>query len=567
MFRVCMVIPVYKEVPNQEEMEAINNAEAKFSKKDIFFVCPESLRADVYTVGGYGKETFPDRYFTSERAYSRLLLRQDFYQRFADRGYTHMLICQTDVWLIGSEHDVYGLLEQEKQVGHWSYYGAPWPEGRWVYSRAFPGLSLVKKLYHGRVLYSGNGGLSLRDLEDTVRLLKTKKWIAKSWNSGEDVFFAYHGTDEKAAKIGFCVAPAHLGAALSLEKDAQDLLHQGFVPIGLHAWRKYYPEFGLVKSQYTKPGDLRKMPEKQFAIPVVLFVFNRPRCAERLAKQVARIHPVKVYLFADHAREGKAGEEEKVRASVESVRSALPEDCQLILDQARENMGCDARIIDGLNKVFAAEEKAIILEDDCYPDLSFFTFCEEMLTRYSIDDRVKYIAGSNQIDTISIPDSYAFSYSAWTWGWATWARTWKERLPIDEQWHTYRRKMKHLSMLPKKERREFRKTIDRYAAAGMIPWDYVLGLSALFMNGLSIVPKTNLVINDGTGEDATHTSTGIAGYYPQIVEMKFPLSHPKSVAELPGYHKHAFVWHRESLLHKLVSPAFYRRFFKRLIRL
>ncbi len=121
-------------------------------------------------------------------------------------------------------------------------------------------------------------------------------------------------------------------------------------------------------------------------------------------------------------------------------------------------------------------------------------------------------------------------------------------------------------MLSGKERREYRKTVDTYAKRGRIPWDYIFGLSVLFQGGLSIVPKTNLIINDGFGEDATHTGNGIAGYYPQVVPVSLPLTHPVEIRELPGYHRAAYKWHRETILHKLCSPAFYKRVVKRLLK-
>ncbi len=559
-----MVIPVYKEVPDQEELCAINNAESKYSKKDIFFVCPESMNADVYTVGGYGKETFPDRYFTSERAYSRLLLRPDFYKRFADRGYTHMLITQTDVWMIGNEKDVYTLLrEQEEKGDHWSYYGAPWPEGKWVYSRAFKGLSLIKKWFRGRILYVGNGGFSLRNLEDTQRLLKAKRGIAKHWNSGEDVFYAYHGTDNK---VGFTVAPAQVAGRLSLEEDAKAAARAGFIPIGMHAWKKYYPDFKEPATEPLIPGDHRRNREEAYPIPIVLFVFNRPVKAEQLAGQVAKIHPQKVYLIADHGRSQVEGEERKVEASVQAVRQYLPQDCRIIEIRADHNMGCDARIRDGLDRVFQKEEMAVILEDDCLPELSFFDYTKELLERYKNEPRVKYIAGSNQVDTMHIRDSYAFTYNAWTWGWATWARAWNEQLPVNEQWQNIRGDIHRIKVIPGKQRRELKKTIDVYAKKGTIPWDYAFGLSVLFHDGLSIVPRTNLIINTGFSEDATHTGSGMEGYHPQTVAMDFPLQHPKDIAEYKGYVSHAYRWHRESVLHKLISPAFYKRFLRRLLK-
>ena len=81
-------------------------------------------------------------------------------------------------------------------------------------------------------------------------------------------------------------------------------------------------------------------------------------------------------------------------------------------------MGCDPRIKSGLDWLFSLEKEAIVLEDDCIPDLTFVEYCEELLEEYREDDRVSYIAGSNQIRQYPIEDtSYIFTYGAWTLGW------------------------------------------------------------------------------------------------------------------------------------------------------
>ena len=55
-----------------------------------------------------------------------------------------------------------------------------------------------------------------------------------------------------------------------------------------------------------------------------------------------------------------------------------------------------ATISSGLDWVFHHVERAIILEDDCVPDPSFFSFCEELLERYSDEPRpVSMISGDN----------------------------------------------------------------------------------------------------------------------------------------------------------------------------
>ena len=58
-------------------------------------------------------------------------------------------------------------------------------------------------------------------------------------------------------------------------------------------------------------------------------------------------------------------------------------------------MGCGRRISSGLDWVFEREEQAIIVEDDCVPELSFFQYCQEMLEYYKDDDRILMVSGNN----------------------------------------------------------------------------------------------------------------------------------------------------------------------------
>lgn len=44
---------------------------------------------------------------------------------------------------------------------------------------------------------------------------------------------------------------------------------------------------------------------------------------------------------------------------------------------------------------FENESEGIILEDDCLPSDSFFSFCSTLLEKYMDDDRIGHIPGSN----------------------------------------------------------------------------------------------------------------------------------------------------------------------------
>ena len=83
----------------------------------------------------------------------------------------------------------------------------------------------------------------------------------------------------------------------------------------------------------------------------------------------------------------------------------------------------------GLDWLFSRVEDAIILEDDCVPDPTFFPFCDELLERFRDDQRVVCISGDNfQGGRQRTRYSYYFSIFNHIWGWATWRRAWRHSI-------------------------------------------------------------------------------------------------------------------------------------------
>ena len=69
-------------------------------------------------------------------------------------------------------------------------------------------------------------------------------------------------------------------------------------------------------------------------------------------------------------------------------------------------------------------------------------------------------------------------------------------------------------------------------------WDYQWWYHQLRKNGLSIIPRYNLVENIGFGRDATHTSIHInPDLIVPVVEMAFPLIHPDEVSVFDLFEK------------------------------
>ena len=118
----------------------------------------------------------------------------------------------------------------------------------------------------------------------------------------------------------------------------------------------------------------------KFNIPVVLFTFKRSNTVERILKVFKTVGVSKLYLFSDYGR----NDEEK--ALVEQTRTEILNmidwDCEVIKKFATENKGVFNSIAMGAKEVFEVEDKAIFLEDDNLPEISFFRYCEEMLNKY-----------------------------------------------------------------------------------------------------------------------------------------------------------------------------------------
>ena len=158
--------------------------------------------------------------------------------------------------------------------------------------------------------------------------------------------------------------------------------------------------------------------------PVAFLIFDRPHLTERVFAEIARQKPRELYVVCDGAKpadEISAANVDRTRKIVERVDW----NCDVKSNFSDSNLGCKRRVSSGLKWVFEQVERAIILEDDCLPDPSFFGYCESLLERYADDSRVSAISGNNfQFGRSRTDASYYFSKYAHCWGWATWRHAW-----------------------------------------------------------------------------------------------------------------------------------------------
>lgn len=247
------------------------------------------------------------------------------------------------------------------------------------------------------------------------------------------------------------------------------------------------------------------MSDFKLRTPVAFIIFNRPDTTERVFAEIAKARPPKLLVVGDGPRASRQGEAERV-AATRAIIEKVDWPCEVLTNFSDANLGCKKRVSSGIDWVFEQVEEAIILEDDCLPDPSFFRFCQEMLERYRGDERIMMISGTNLAWESSVKERYYFSRYPHIWGWASWRRTWQ----------AYDVNMKSLPALVENEdfgrsfqsRAEYLHWINALTAVwrGEVDtWDAQVVFLAFTTARMTVYPTSNLISNIGFGVDATHT--------------------------------------------------------------
>ena len=241
--------------------------------------------------------------------------------------------------------------------------------------------------------------------------------------------------------------------------------------------------------------------------PIVLFVFKRLETVKMILDVIRKYEPDCIYVFSDGPRKNYIGESEAVQSVRDYLSSSIDWECEKYLYYSDYNKGCDKNIRDGLDDVFSKQENAIVFEDDAVPTMSFFSFCNELLTRYKDDERIQYIAGFNALGDLElIKDGYTFGKTVPMNGaFATWNNRWIECDFDMKQWPDNKKnKLLDNIFYYKELRKQYYKIYDEEYLRIMTAWDYQFEHDMLSKDRLAIVPKYNLVTSYGFTEGAFH---------------------------------------------------------------
>lgn len=282
-----------------------------------------------------------------------------------------------------------------------------------------------------------------------------------------------------------------------------------------------------------RPNDKpTAMSDSPLRTPVAFLIFNRPALTGRVFERIREAKPPKLLIVADGPRTNHPDDAEKCRLARKIVDAGVDWPCDVLRNYSETNLGCRRRVARGLDWVFDQVEEAIILEDDVLPHPTFFPYCEELLERYRVDERLMVICGAKFFqEELSLGASYAFARFPLVWGWASWRRAWRHYDVEMQRWPAIRQQGGLSALLEDSAwARHLQPAFEETFSGRCDTWDTQLTFDCLRQSGLAIYPAVNLVSNIGFGADATHTiaDTGATNCLPTSA-MTFPLTHAQEV--------------------------------------
>lgn len=280
----------------------------------------------------------------------------------------------------------------------------------------------------------------------------------------------------------------------------------------------------------------------QYSIPVVLFFFRRKDTITKIIERLSIIKPSKLYLISDGPR--NAQEKIEVEECRVAVENSINWSCEINKNYATENQGVYDRIGKGAKWVFENEEKAIFLEDDNLPELSFFSYCNDLLDYYSDDNRILWICGTNYLEDYEPEDksSYVFTQHLLPCGWASWANKFNkyydgDLVLLNDQEVVKKLKNQYSNKaLYRQQLNSIRRTKHLLSTNSQkSSWDHQMSFSIRINGLLGISPRVNLIKNIGVDEISEHGGTSFNNVMTRRFcgmdskHLDFPLIHPKVV--------------------------------------
>jgi hypothetical protein len=247
-----------------------------------------------------------------------------------------------------------------------------------------------------------------------------------------------------------------------------------------------------------------------FNTPILLLIFNRPGPTQSVFDKIREQRPKYLYIASDGPR-GNHPADMELNKKCKDIVSDIDWDCQVKTLFRHENLGCGAAPASAISWFFEQVEAGIILEDDCLPNDSFFSYCEQLLEKYRDDKQVMMICGTSYQPVPLNTDTYYFSKYPHVWGWASWKRAWAQyNFKLDTENDHTRAAVINATFTDSHERRFWVANM-KMIINGLDAWDYQWMYWIWKHQGVCITPWRNMISNIGFGKHATHTLDASSG--------------------------------------------------------
>ena len=267
--------------------------------------------------------------------------------------------------------------------------------------------------------------------------------------------------------------------------------------------------------------------------PIALFVYNRPdHTGQTLSYLQSNLlaKETDLFIFSD----GPKTDADK--ASVDAVRKLTTKATgfkTVKLIARSQNMGLANSIISGVTQLVNEYGKVIVFEDDLVSSPYTLQYFNEALTHYADAEEVMHISAYMfPLQDNTLPQTFFFR-AAFSWGWATWARAWKNFNPdIDGLMAQFDAAKIHQFSI--EGTMNFWKQMQDFKARKNNSWAIRWYASVFLKNGLTLNPAQSLIHNighDGTGVHSNIEDT----YGVQIAQL--PVTYfPAALHEnMPAY--------------------------------
>jgi hypothetical protein len=262
--------------------------------------------------------------------------------------------------------------------------------------------------------------------------------------------------------------------------------------------------------------------------PIALFVYNRPDHTRRTLSYLQKnllAEDSRLFIFSDGAKT------DDDRASVQEVRQIAAEVTgfkSVKVISRKQNMGLANSIISGVTQLVNEYGKVIVFEDDLLSSPYSLRFFNDALTRYEDNDEVMHIgAYMFDIKDKTLPETFFFR-AAFSWGWATWARAWKNFEPdIDKLIQAFdKEKINQFSI---DGTMNFWKQMQDFKAGKNNSWAIRWYASIFLKKGLTLNPLHSLIHN--IGHDGSGVHSNIENMYQVQIAQQVVKQFPAIVQE------------------------------------